>query len=545
MTDKPTFDARRSAAIRELLIENVEAEPRRRDRRLRALLGGLVITGIVTSGTAALALNRDAIFTAPAPTATSSNTAPPTSGAPQATPTFTPATSDRATLATSPIEPHDVMTAPTGAGWSIQLPGMEDVCRWTEFYNISDGLSLVVIGPEIPPEDLPHAPCDLTENVMSLTLVDTHAGEIMWSRDWTWTPGPNEQGLPVQTNVLGASGRILVDSYRESEGPSEVLDLATGDSIAAFEPSTSTEIATSINPIPDGSGDVYATFEELSADGGTLPFSTVKRLDPANATEPIWSTRLDSTDVHASSVQNTLRYTLLTSWVEGAAGVASYGVLNLATGEYSPRPQPFLYDFFTGVTVRSQQADPSAMTHSYTALDDEGNPLWERTEPSGSQLKEVVTAAATPGKNSLDQTGNGQLVLLSRDAAELIDGDTGATMWKTATTDCGFTSNGTGGDAARESADDGSITILQYGDTIRSCRVDASRAVPVENASFSVQARYDYGTSSRYQLVDGQFSAVDLATGGTVWAIDSAANGVLFAGGYLVTKEGATLRSVG
>jgi hypothetical protein len=380
---------------------------------------------------------------------------------------------------------------------------------------------------------------------MSLTLVDTHAGEIIWSRDWQWTPGPNEQRLPVQTTVLGASGRILVDSYRESEGPSEVLDLATGDSIAAFEPSTSTEIVTSVNPIPDGSGDVYATFEELGADGGILPYSTVKRLDPANATEPIWSTRLDSTDVHASAVQNTLGYTRLTSWVEGAADVELYGVLDLSTGEYSPRSQPFEYDFFTGVTVRSEQADPSAMTHGYTALDDEGNPLWERTEPSGSQLMEVVTAAATPGRTSLDQTGNSQLVLVSGDGAELIDGVTGATMWKTATTDCGFTSNGTGGDAARESADDGSITVVEYGDTIRSCRVDASGAVPVENASFSVQARYDYGTSSRYQLVDGRLTAVDMASGDTVWAIDSAANGVLFAGGYLVTKEGATLRSVG
>jgi hypothetical protein len=422
---------------------------------------------------------------------------------------------------------------------------MEDVCRWTEFYNISDGVSLVVIGPEIPPEDLPHAPCDLTENVMSLTLVDTHAGEIIWSRDWQWAPGPNEQGLPVQTIVLGASGRILVDSYRESEGPSEVLDLATGDSIAAFEPSTSTEIVTSVNLIPDGSGDVYATFEELDAGGSILPFSTVKRLDPSNATQPIWSTRLDSANTTAMSVENHFGYTLITSWDEGSDGVALHGVLDLSTGEYSPRSQPFEYDFFTGVTVRTNRTDSSAAAHSYTGLDDAGNALWERTEPIDSRLGEVVIAGATPGKTSFDQTGNGQLVLLSRDRAELIDGATGATIWKTATADCGFQADGIGADIARQGIGDDSVTVIEYGDPTLSCHVDSSGVVPVKNAPIDARTRYDYGTSHRYQLLDGQLSAVDLGTGGIVWTVDSAANGVLFAGGYLVTKEGATLRSVG
>jgi hypothetical protein len=164
---------------------------------------------------------------------------------------------------------------------------------------------------------------------------------------------------------------------------------------------------------------------------------------------------------------------------------------------------------------------------------------------TNNRLGEVVIAGATPGKTSFDQTGDGQLVLLSRDAAELIDGATGATIWKTATADCGFQADGIGADIARQGIGDDSVTVIEYGDPTLSCHVDSSGVVPVKNAPIDARTRYDFGTSHRYQLLDGQLSAVDLGTGGIVWTVDSAANGVLFAGGYLVTKEGETLRSVG
>lgn len=99
MTEKqsptPSFDPKRSAAIRELLMEEVRAsKPRRRpSARVLGLSSLAVLAGIAVSGTAAFAITGGAMFGAlpaeetPAPAVTSTITLSPT---PTPTPTPTP-----------------------------------------------------------------------------------------------------------------------------------------------------------------------------------------------------------------------------------------------------------------------------------------------------------------------------------------------------------------------------------------------------------------------------------------------------------------------
>ncbi|RFA13851.1 hypothetical protein B7R22_11550 [Subtercola boreus] len=116
MNPQPEFDPARSDAIRRMLVETVAAgqsfgaaaaptpasAPRRRHRKAGIIVVVAVLTALVGSGTAALALNGSAWFEA-APPAPATTTAAPTSPEPTAAPSTAPPTPTAAPIPAAPV----------------------------------------------------------------------------------------------------------------------------------------------------------------------------------------------------------------------------------------------------------------------------------------------------------------------------------------------------------------------------------------------------------------------------------------------------------
>ncbi|MGO4301439.1 hypothetical protein [Leifsonia sp. RAF41] len=109
MNDEPTFDPRRKAAIRDLVVTNAAANPGRAGGRKRtALIVTLVLLAVsISGGTVAYALSNGLLEPAPVVTATATPTPTPTATltpTPTATPTPTP------TVAAPVQDPSDPST---------------------------------------------------------------------------------------------------------------------------------------------------------------------------------------------------------------------------------------------------------------------------------------------------------------------------------------------------------------------------------------------------------------------------------------------------
>ncbi|SMQ60426.1 PQQ-binding-like beta-propeller repeat protein [Agreia sp. VKM Ac-1783] len=543
MTDNPKFSPKRSAAIRQLLIENVEAEPRRRTSHLRAFLAGLIITGIVASGSTALALNRDSLFGSPAPSAVpTTTTATPPTTTPTPSPTTVTLPPPAVTVSEAPILPHDVPSAPSGTGWSLDLPHSDEPCQIRQAYTVSDGFALVQVGP-IRTDD--NVNCLRTNDGMTLSLVDTSSGKLLWSRDWHWDTESEGQGsAEVDTTVLGTSGRVLVDSVRDRAGPSEVLDLATGQTVAAFEPSSGGQHVSEVSPVPGDSGDVYASFRELDANGQEAAYGTVKRLDPRNAQNPVWSTRVEGTAVGIKEVTNGLGFTALTYTRPGQPRVSS-AVLDLTTGAVSYRDGFLDYRFFTGYTIRPSNLTDPQIPVILTGLDDNGEQLWTRTEDAGSTVNEVLTPAVKLGDlaDVGPQVGNGQFVVGSPTNISLVDGKTGDTIWTADATGCGIRASADASYVVRISADNDALLLDTLAD--QPCRFDQATGARLTDFTQPRMQRVAYGTLYNYSIADGTGTAYDAKTGEVLWSIPTDAFWWMYAGGHLVYFDGFTLRSVG
>lgn len=127
--NEPTFDPRRKAAIRHLVVANAEAHPGRAGGRKRtALIATLVVLALsISGGTVAYALGTGLLDPAPvtAPTATPTVTETPT-----ATPTPTPTP----TSAVPVQDPADPST------WLIRFDGVGPVSLGTPFREQHDAL---------------------------------------------------------------------------------------------------------------------------------------------------------------------------------------------------------------------------------------------------------------------------------------------------------------------------------------------------------------------------------------------------------------------
>ena len=112
MSDEPTFDPRRKAAIRELVVDNAAAHPGRAGGRKRtALVATLVVLALtISGGSVAYALGTGLIDLTPAAAPSPTPTVTPT---PTATPTPTPLTPTASTE-----DPADPST------WIIRFDGV-------------------------------------------------------------------------------------------------------------------------------------------------------------------------------------------------------------------------------------------------------------------------------------------------------------------------------------------------------------------------------------------------------------------------------------
>ena len=544
MTDNPKFSPERSAAIRRLLIENVEAEPRRRTSHLRALLTGLIITGIVASGSTALALNRDSLFGAPTPLASTSIAHSPAASATASAQPMPVATGPSPVpVATSPILRTDVDSVPTSPGWSLPVAELGNPAEGAAILSISQDYSLISVSPEEGARLSDDADAALSSS-FSLTLVNTRTGEQVWSRDWTWDLEPGVTSSQTRPLVLGSSGRVLVMTTGSENGPREVIDLTNGTDSASFQPAGPGEVLDRVYVPPGDSGDVYALFAQRDDQGTTLPYFVIRRFDPLQTDNVRWSTRVDATDLYIEGDHgNGLAYAKVTYYTSGyvADGTQSLnGVLDLTTGEFSPRPEPFIYHHFTGYAVRTTGGAAGSPT-TLTGLDDDGNSLWTRTEVGVHQLVEVLTSATAPVTAGSAMVGNGDFVFVSADGVTLVEGSSGATLWHVALADVKLEQPS---EVIRLEARGDSMTLTSFGGRGTSSIIDLKTGAWLGDSPWNIN--YDTsGDAYAYRLADGQLSAIDKTTGEVVWTTASSADYVYFAGGHLVAVEGRTLTSVG
>jgi hypothetical protein len=539
MTEDPKFSPQRSAAIRQLLIDNVEAEPRRRRRHLRTLLAGLIITSVVASGTTALALNRDSLFGEPTPSATETGVVPTTTAPSVSPPTQAPEKPAPISVASSPIVPHDIDTASGGPGWSLRLPGLGEPGKLVGDIDISEDYALITVAPEhgadLTAESLP-----ASTSSFSLTLVNTRTGEQVWSRDWHWDLGPGVASAETRALVLGKSGRVLVVTTGSENGPREVLDLTTGTAVAAFQPAGTGETLTQVYTAPGDSGDVYATFSQRGPQGDSLPYFLIKRFDPAQPSDPQWSTRIDaqwlSTDGDAA---NDFGYTRVTYSTTDSAPSLN-GVLDLSTGEFSPRSEPFVYYPFTGYTIRTNPGAAGGPT-ILTGLDADGNAIWTRTEPGLAQLNEVLTSDAVPGSARWATAGTGQFLVVSADGLTLVDGPTGTTVWQAQLADWELEYPSV---PLRLEAQGDTLTVTSFGSGTTSSRVDLATGARLAPAPWDISYAVS-GVDNVYRSADGRVSAIEKISGNVLWTTELAADSLFYAGGRLVASSGDSLRSVG
>lgn len=538
MTETPKFDPQRSAAIRHLLIENVEAEPKRRTSHLRALLAGLIITGVVASGSTALALNRDSLFGAPAPSTGVEVSTPPTPTASVTTPpaqeTESPA---RISVATAPIVPQDIATQPTGPTWSLQPPGLGEPGKLVGSIDISEDYALISVAPEHG-ADLTSESLPASTSSLSVTLVNTRTGDQVWSREWHWDLEAGVSSADARALVLGTSGRVLVVTTGSENGPREVLDLSTGTAVAAFQPAEPGETLKKVSVVPGDSGDVYATLAQRDDQGDVLPYSLVKRFDPANTTDAQWVTRIDAAGVNVGDSGNDIGYAKVTYYA-GDPQQSGNGVLDLATGAFVARPEPFEYYPFTGYTIRSNP-DEAGGSSTLTGLDDDGNTLWTRTETGLAQVDEVLTSAAIPGSPRWSTVGTGQFVVVSANGVALVDGLTGSTIWQAALADWKLEYPSV---PLRFEAQGDVLTVTNFGGSPSSL-VDLTTGAWMGFSPWDISYETS-GAEYAYRSIDGQVSAIDKISGEVIWTTDLAADSLFFAGGRLVATEGNTLRSVG
>lgn len=543
MTDNPRFSPQRSAAIRQLLIENVEAEPKRRSRHLRALLAGLVITGVVASGSTALALNRDALFSAPVPTSSETIDNRTATTSPTPTTVLTPTAAPTVSISSTPIAPHDVDSPPAGTGWSLQLPAPSGTCLAdTEVKNVGEGLALVTVGPDFGDDTPIPDGCDLTLDGISVSLVDTSRGQILWSREWSWTTEAGEQtGNKAQAVLLSATNKVLVLSRPELDGPNEIIDLATGETVAPFAPQGDDGIILAAYAAPGDSGEVYAVSADTDENGDPIPSTHIKRFNPLSGAV-VWSTPIDAVDPQMDVPRNQMPYAMLQYISDGSPRYEN-ALLDITTGELSPRDSFISYKYFTGYSIRpSSYSDPVGTPVTLTGLDDAGQQLWQRTEPAGSSTSEVLTVNAKPGDRASTQVGNGQFLIANSQGVSLVDGVSGATVWSSVPSSCGLSDGAYQTYDATLSSDGSFITVDSYAG---SCRLDSATGAQLAPSAIPWNRFRAFGASLVYSVADGMGTAFDAETGETQWTVPTDSYRWMYAGGYLVALDGSLLKSVG
>lgn len=427
MTAQPVFDPARKAAIRELLIETVDAgAPVRRPRRVAFIAALVSVALVLAGGTTALALSGVLRFgtpeDAPAPIPA------PTSATP--TPTPTPSASSPASLPivqSAPILPHDVDSLPATPRWSLDLGEAGSGCTGVLSYGLSDGHALYLSGTR--PNEYEGSPCaNEREEHIGLTLVDTKDGTKLWTREWSFSV---EDSLSMTgLEILGTSDRAIIAYEDPRVGPHEVLNLRTGQSLAPFIPSPALRSArTDLVPVNDGSGDIILAKRIIDADGRPTGPDTLLRVDPRDLDHPRWTAQLDGTfESFRKGTGNNAGAPFAFSDSKGYQNA----VIELDSGSIRPIDQ--VTDYMRDALIHLPSGDDSS---EMVAYDYTGRVLWSKSVAKGSAIEEVRGAGINPGSiYGNDRVSTGLLTVRDATTLRLIDQTTGDELWSASPAEC-------------------------------------------------------------------------------------------------------------
>ncbi|SDZ15638.1 hypothetical protein [Herbiconiux ginsengi] len=557
--NEPRFDPERSAAIRTMLTQTVEAEPARARRvhfriTLAAVLAAL---GVTFGGTAvAVALSGGSLFTvgAPAPVTTSSSPAPSPSATEAATPAPTPtAPSHSLAITGDRIMPHDIVSAPGASPlWSIDLPALGGApgCTYDTVIDVSDGYAVVqqsLIAASASPDH-----CDVSSNRLAVTLVDTAAGSIVWSRDWSWEPS---DGDSTTARLLGTSGRVLIWDRMAGVGPAEVLELATGETLGPVTVPDGYSIR-ELNAVPGESGDVIYTAPRLDADGQPTTEWSVRRADPMSLGTPLWSHEITADQVlgynpigNSSSVLNVPYLRDGSGWADDVLDADTGAVMAAGVPERS-------YIYFDGFTLRETGFTPYGVPSAIAGIDDAGNEFWSRESESGIAIGRVDLPGQKPAAIALND-GSDLALFTAGNQLELIEGLTGQAKWTADATACDV-------DPASFDRSSAFFTLQPDGvlvDVYKRCAFDYATGDAVDVGARrdpgSLGSAVDYELSGGYgtggqRVFDGVIpgsgtaTAFDAVSGEELWTIPIASDERWeSAGGYVVGFSDGRMFGIG
>lgn len=534
------FTPERSAAIRQLLIDTVEDEPRRR-KRLQILLTS-VLSGVAVAlagGTAALALTGVLHFgggdlpPAPAPTPTPTVTPTPT---PTPTPTAKPLVQSGVVL------PNDVDRLAPRTRWSLDLPGVS-ACTGTRVYTLSEGRAVYLSG--LRPKEYEGAPG--TENCyadpgehLGLTLVDTSNGDVLWGREWHFTPQATTSQVGFE--LLGTSGRVLVFYPDAESGPHDVIDLSTGQSVASvpLDWAGSTPLQ-DVQAIPGPSGDVLLLKHRQDSRGVSIGTDTITRVDPTDAANPVWTATLPTIstviDIPASDAD-----VITTEGWDLSNQHHETTMIRLDTGAATPLPPSSVMSMsriLLGVPPAQSYGTPGDQQITGYALD--GSVAWTKQVPSTAS----VFPATTPGTQMFGTPDTGEFFILTKDTIALYDQATGEQRWSAPAT-CPVVFSGAS-TATLVVPDD---TFMLQTSSGRCELTHSTGSVVTLRSGIPSRGADLFGLTNVYTFgyVEGAppASAYSLSTGENLWTLDDPRWPYLsFDGGYLVSKYGNHLESIG
>ncbi|WP_208038176.1 PQQ-binding-like beta-propeller repeat protein [Leifsonia sp. TF02-11] len=539
------FSPERSAAIRQLLLDTVADEPRRR-KRLQILLTSLLsaVAILLAGGTAALALTGVIHLgggdTPPAPVPTPTQTVTPTP-----TPTPTPTQRSIAVQA-SPITLHDVTSIPKSPSWVADLPGYQYACQQIQTYDIADGLALFSVGSNLGPA---HDGCPIGKGVASLSMMDTTSGRVVWSRSWQWE---SDKGYGTFLSILGTSNRAVLMDESGTTGPRDIIDLATGSTIATLPNDLGKYPNWRISPVWGPSGDVIWSQPVLDA-AGTMTAIDVQRIDPRDFASAKWKTTIPAVETGRADVGFVSDGLVSYSYRSPTLGWRS-ALLDLSTGELSNDvPSDAAYaDARMSDTVVVQYRDfISGIPGTVAGIDRRtGETLWTKPFEQGSSISVVRTIARQPGSFVSDQgMSSGEFALVTPHTLTHFDAVTGSPKMTADVTHCGLAGWYWANGGPDIEADDSRNSIVLVLGPWQTCSVDRETGAPTPLQDheggwplFGTEATYVNGAADP----GGTGSAFDRRDGRELWNITvDRDERWYFAGGVLVRQLGNHIEPIG
>ncbi|WP_143466111.1 PQQ-binding-like beta-propeller repeat protein, partial [Leifsonia sp. NCR5] len=432
--------------------------------------------------------------------------------------------------------------------WSIDLPGDTSTCQYTYVYDIADGLALFVVDANHATDA--KAGCELEHGNAALAMVDTVDGSVRWTREWNWE---GNEGIGTFLSILGTSNRALFTDESGGGGPRDIIDLATGETVATLPADFGSYPNWRLTPVGDDSGDMIWTKPTLDASGEATSY-TIERVDPRDLAHPRWSTPLQATkaSLHvpnfAASGLVPLEY-LATGQVNGWQST----LLDIGTGALSHQAAGGTHLPLGDVIIEYRDLVDGTPT-TIAGLDQTtGDTLWSMPFPQGASISEARTTASRPGWLAGIDAGapSGDLVLTTPSTLTRIDSRTGAIQLTADIAHCGisqwFWGNGSR-DVVADQERNSLIVISGANDT---CSIDRDTGAPTPVADKDSAHWPLYGPEVTYPnsatiIAPGTGGAYDRRTGEELWTTPTAqGENWFFAGGILVRQVGHHVEAIG